>query len=210
MADRAQGAVSFTPIVTIAADNDADAVDAIHHNIKKSLGGELTYTATANDKWYYAPDVIVTNVSDMRLIAGHSDGTTDDNTDLVGASGSHSTSSEAAGNTAHFTDNASTALDCGTDDVRFLFIKNTGTSDTSGTTTTNSVYLVLDGGTVAHTTDDAIEIAAGEAWMGRVNNTVNDFEIISGQANAAGAAATVNSSTSVRCAVVAIIDDGGH
>ena len=37
MADRAQGAVSFTPIVTIAADNDADAVDAIHHNIKNLL-----------------------------------------------------------------------------------------------------------------------------------------------------------------------------
>ena len=42
MADRAQGAVSFTPVVTIAADSDADAVDAIHHDIKGSLGGDLT------------------------------------------------------------------------------------------------------------------------------------------------------------------------
>ena len=33
MADRAQGSVAFTPIVTILADADADAVDAIHHNI---------------------------------------------------------------------------------------------------------------------------------------------------------------------------------
>ena len=40
MADKAQGAVSFTPIVTIDADDDADAVDAIHHNIKLSLGGD--------------------------------------------------------------------------------------------------------------------------------------------------------------------------
>ena len=60
MADRAQGAVSFTPIVTIAADADADAVDAIHHNIQGSLGGRLTYTVNdANDKWYYAPNLIV-------------------------------------------------------------------------------------------------------------------------------------------------------
>ena len=46
--------------------------------------------------------------------------------------------------------------------------------------------------------------------MGRVNNTVNDFVIIPGVANAGGAAATVNGSTSVRCTVCAIIDDGGH
>ena len=47
--------------------------------------------------------------------------------------------------------------------------------------------------------------------MGRVNGQVmSNFFIISGQARAAGAAATVNSSTSVRCTVVAIIDDGGH
>ena len=41
MADTARGAVSMTPVVTIAADSDADAVDAIHHNIKTSVGGDL-------------------------------------------------------------------------------------------------------------------------------------------------------------------------
>ena len=46
--------------------------------------------------------------------------------------------------------------------------------------------------------------------MGKVNNTVNDFVIIPGQANDGGAAATVNGSTSVRLTVVAVIDDGGH
>ena len=53
MADRAQGAVSFTPIVTIAADSDADAVDAIHHNIKGSLGSDLTFTVQdGDDNWF--------------------------------------------------------------------------------------------------------------------------------------------------------------
>ena len=43
MADTARGAVSMTPVVTIAADSDADAVNAIHHDIKSSLGGVLEY-----------------------------------------------------------------------------------------------------------------------------------------------------------------------
>ena len=202
--DKVQGAISFTPIVEITADADTDAVNAIHHNIKQSLGGELTYSFTdANDKWYYAPNVIVTN-SSLDLISSADN----DYTDLVGATGDPASLNEAAGSEAHFTETGN--IDAGTDDVKFLFIKNTGTSDTSGTTTTNSVYLCLDDGTAANDAEDAIEIAAGEAWMGRVNNIVGDFTIISGQANAAGAAATVNSSTSVRCTVCAVIDDGGH
>ena len=43
MADTARGAGSMTPIVTIAADSDADSVDAIHHDIKSTLGGVLEY-----------------------------------------------------------------------------------------------------------------------------------------------------------------------
>ena len=203
MADRAQGAVSFTPVVTIAADSDADAVDAIHHNIKTSLGGDLTYTAGGNDKWYYAPNVIVTATSTQLISV-----TADDYTDLVGATGDPASPNEAAGSEAHFTEGGN--IDASADDIKFLFIKNTGTSDTSNTSTTNSVYLTLDAGTAVNTGEDAIEIAAGEAWMSRVNNIVDDFRIISGQANAAGTAATVNSSTSVRCTVAAIIDDGGH
>ena len=164
--------------------------------------GAITFT-DANDKWYYAPNVIVTS-SSLDLISSADD----DNTDLVGATGDTSSLNEAAGSAAHFTEGGN--IDAGTDDVKFLFIKNTGTSDTSGTTTTNSVYLCLDDGTAAHNAEDAIEIASGEAWMGRVNNIVGDFTIISGQANAAGTAATINSSTSVRCTVCAVIDDGGH
>jgi len=202
MADRAQGAVSFTPIVTIAADSDADAVDAIHHNIKGSLGGDLTLTVQdGDDNWFYAPNVIVTNGSEELF------GASDNATDLVGASGDQTNGpNEAAGAASTFTDDS--VADCDADKVWFLFIKNTGTSDTSNTSTTNSVYFNLDGGTAAHGTADQIEVAANEAWMGRVNGPVmSNVFIISGQARAAGAAASVNSSTSVRCTVAAIIED---
>jgi len=202
MADRAQGAISFTPIVTIAADSDADAVDAIHHNIKTSLGGDCTFTVQdGDDNWFYAPNVIVTNASEELF------GASDNATDLVGASGDQTNGpNEAAGAAVTFTDDST--ADCDADKVWFLFIKNTGTSDTSNTSTTNSVYFNLDGGTAAHGTADQIEVPAGEAWMGRVNGPVmSNVFIISGQVRAAGAAATVNSSTSVRCTVAAIIED---
>ena len=202
MADRAQGAVSFTPVVTIAADSDADAVDAIHHNIKTSLGGDCTFTVQdGDDNWFYAPNVIVTNSSEELF------GASDNATDLVGASGDQTNGpNEAAGATVTYTYDST--ADCDADKVWFLFIKNTGTSDTSNTSTTNSVYFNLDGGTAAHGTADQIEVPAGEAWMGRVNGPVmSNVFIISGQVRAAGAAATVNSSTSVRCTVAAIIED---
>ena len=202
MADRAQGAVSFTPIVTIAADSDADAVDAIHHNIKGSLGGDLTFTVQdGDDNWFYAPNVIVTSSSEELF------GASDDATDLVGASGDQTNGpNEAAGSAVTFTDDST--ADCDADKVWFLLVKNTGTSDTSSTSTTNSVYFNLDGGTAAHGTADQIEVPAGEAWIGRVNGPVmSNVFIISGQTRAAGAAATVNSSTSVRCTVVAIVED---
>ena len=203
MADKVQGAISFTPIVTIAADADSDAVNAIHHNIKGSLGGEMTYSFGANDKWYYAPNVIVTSSSTVLISQ-----TSDDYTVLAGATGDPASPNEAAGSEAHFTEGGN--LDASADDIKFLFIKNTGTSDTSGTSTTNSVYLTFNAVTATHNGQDAIEIAAGEAWMSKVNNVVEDFLIISGQANAAGTADTVNDSTSVRCTVAAVIDDGGH
>ena len=202
MADRIQGSVAFTPIVTVAADDDADSFDAIQHDMKGSLGGELTFTVQdSDDNFFYAPNVIVTNSSDELF------GASDNNTDLVGASGDQSNGpDEAAGSAVTFTD--ASLADCDADKVWFLFVKNTGTSDTSGTTTTNSVYFNLDGGTAAHGTADQIEVASGEAWMGRVNGPVmSNVFIISGQARAAGAAATVNSSTSVRCTVSAIVED---
>ena len=203
MADRIQGSVAFTPIVTVAADADADSFDAIQHDMKGSLGGELTFTVQdADDNFFYAPNVMVISASQELY------GASDNNTDLVGASGDQSYGpNEAVGAAVTFTDDS--VADCDADKVWFLFVKNTGTSDQSGTTTTtNSVYFNLDGGTAAHGTADQIEVASGEAWMGRVNGPVmSNVFIISGQARAAGAAATVNSSTSVRCTVAAMVED---
>ena len=202
MADRARGAVSFTPIVTIDPDDDADAVDAIHHNIKGALGGDCTFTVQDSaDKWFYAPNVIVTSSGGNLLF-----GSTDDVSDLVGASGDQVNGpNEAVGSPMTFTDN--TLADCSADKIWFLFIKNTGTSDTSGTLTTNSIRFTKDG-FAAQAQGDAIEVPAGEAWMGRLNGTLMQyFNMISGQVRDGGAAATVNGSDSVRCTVVAIIED---
>ena len=205
MADRAQGAVSFTPIVTIAAgsDADADAIDVIQHNIKGSLGGELTFTVQdADDNWFYAPNVICTTTSDELFGAG-----SDDNTDLVGASGDQTNGpNEAAGAAVTYTDDST--ADCSADKVWFLFVKNTGTSDVDGTTTTNSVYLSFDGTAAGYNVLDNVEIKAGEAWMSNLAGPLlQSIFIMTGQARAAGSAATVNSSTSVRCTVAAIVED---
>ena len=50
MADKVQGAISFTPIIEVTADDDSDTIQAIHHDIKSSLGGAMTYTLSANDR----------------------------------------------------------------------------------------------------------------------------------------------------------------
>ena len=165
MADTARGAVSMTPVVTIAADADADAVEAIHHDIKSSLGGSLDYVKVdANDKWFYSTTTDVT-ASHANLISGD------------------------------FTETGTVAS---TDDVRFLFVKNSGTTDGSETTT-SKLYLTLDGGDAASQTD-AIQVDAGEA-------IVLKFKAASGVDVDNLHAAT--SSGTVRCTVAAIIDDGG-
>ena len=125
----------------------------------------------------------------------------------MGASGDQTNGpDEAVGAALETTDG--TTIDTDVDVLRFLFIKNTGTSDTNNTSTTNSVYVCLDSSAASHTSR-CVEIASGEAWMARVNINVEHIHIITGQSRAAGTSATVNGSTSVRCTVVAIIDDGG-
>ena len=83
MADTARGAVSMTPVVTIPADLDADAVDAIHHDIGGSVGGKLEYSkADGWDKWFYSSGTNVT--TDANLISGSfTQGGTIINTDIV-------------------------------------------------------------------------------------------------------------------------------
>lgn len=68
--DIARGKVSITPVVKIAADLDSDEQEGIHHNIKKTLSGSISYTmADANDKWAYTTTAAVT--SNSNLIVPH-------------------------------------------------------------------------------------------------------------------------------------------
>jgi hypothetical protein len=167
MADTAKGVVSMTPVVTIAADADADAVDAIHHDIKTTLGGALEYAKVdANDKWFYNASRDLTATS-ANLISGD------------------------------FTEGGTAAT---TDDVRYLFVKHSGTID--GTTAVASgvkVYLNLDGSDAASVAN-VMELGANEAICLKLKAATGvDVENLH--------AAT--SSGTVRCTVAAIIDDGG-
>ena len=86
--------------------------------------------------------------------------------------------------------------------VRFLFIKNTGTTD--GTTTSDeSILLSLSGATVGYAAADTIEIGSGESWFAKLPNiTVGNIH-----ARAADAGATSDGEASVQCIVAAILDD---
>lgn len=81
---------------------------------------------------------------------------------------------------------APTAVDTA-DLVKFLFVKNTDA--------TESVYVVLDGGTAASSTADAIALGPSEAMALRLPNaTVADIHAIS-------------SAGTVECIVCALLDD---
>ena len=91
---------------------------------------------------------------------------------------------------------------CTSDKVRFLFIKNTGTTD--GTTTSDeSILLSLSGATVGYASADTIEIGSGESWFAKLPNvTVGNIH-----ARAADSGATSDGEASVQCIVAAILDD---
>ena len=142
---------------------------------------DLTFAYTpadANDKWFYGIINVPHNTGAVDLISG------------VFISNS---AGKATGST--------TATITTLDKVKFLFIKNTGTTDGSSTTD-ESVMLVLDGSTVAHGSTNAIEISSGESWYGKLpNTTVADLNAISADPDQ-----TVGGGN-VQCIVAAIIDD---
>ena len=142
---------------------------------------DLTFSYTpadADDKWYYKLVNVRHNAS-SDLIEGNY---------LSKSTGIDTASTNAAVSTS--------------DKVRFLFIKNTGTSDGS-TSSDESIYICFDGGTAAYNLGDAIEIGSGESWYGKLpNTTVGDIHAISGDLGASSAG-----EASVQCMVVAVIDD---
>ena len=150
--------------------------------IQKILTG-LTVTvtpATANEKWFYGL-INVTNSS----------------TDLI--AGKFLSSSVGV-------DTGATPADIATGDkVRFLFIKNTGTTDGS-TSSTEAINICFDGGAAAYNLVDGIEIGPNEVFFCKCpNTTVGNLHAISVDTNMndAGSAGDAD----VQCLVAAIIDD---
>ena len=143
---------------------------------------DLTFAYTpadASDKWFYGIINVPHNTGGVDLISGAF---------LSNSAG------KATGST--------TATITTSDKVRFLFIKNTATSDGS-TSSDESIYVCFDGGTAAYNLGDAIEIGAGESWYGKLpNTTVGDIHAISGDSGASSAG-----EASVTCMVIAILDD---
>ena len=138
-----------------------------------------SYTpADANDKWFYGIINVPYNTGGVDLIKGK----------FLSHSTGVPTGSEIA--------DISTS-----DKVKFLFIKNTGTTDGSSSTD-ESVMLVLDASTVAHGSANAIEISAGQSWFAKLPNTlVGSIHAISADPDQ-----TVGGGN-VQCIVAAIIDD---
>ena len=142
---------------------------------------DLTFSYTpadANDKWFYGLINVPHNTGSVDLISG-----------------------EFLSNSAGKATGSSTASITTSDKVKFLFIKNTGTTDGSSSTD-ESVMLVLDGSTVAHGSTNAIEISSGESWYTKLpNTTVGDLHAISADPDQ-----TVGGGN-VQCIVAAILDD---
>ena len=143
--------------------------------------GSLTMAyapADANDKWFYS--LVNVTASSGDLIAGNF---------LCDSAGVAVGSSNPAIREA-------------SDLVKFLFIKNTGTTDGSSSTS-RSVYVCFDGGTAAYNTGDVLEIGAGESWYGKPTNAlVGNIHAVTG--NRYGASA---GSGNIQCIVAAVIDD---
>ena len=138
----------------------------------------FAYTpADGDDKWFYG--LVNVRTSSADLISGNF---------LSKAAGTSSASGTAAIATG--------------DKVKFLFIKNTATTDGS-TGSNESVYICLDGGTAAYNLGDALEIGTGESWYGKLTNTtVGNLHAVTGDSNGSS-----GGEANVQCIVAAIIDD---
>ena len=149
--------------------------------IQKTLK-DLTFSytpANSSEKWFYG--LLNVQTSSTNLISGNFIETV-----------------TSAGRTAGGTPDSITT----SDKVKFLFIKNTATTDGSSAAT-DSIYLVLDGSTAAHSSTNVIEIGSSESWFAKLTNTtVGDLHAINGDAAGAG-----TGEANVQCIVAAILDD---
>ena len=103
---------------------------------------------------------------------------------------SHSSTDLMAGDFIDYTevdDDTATTAGSTSDKVNYLLVQNQSS--------TGSVYIVVDGGTVSSTAGDAFPIGPSQTWYGRLPNaTVDDVHAIS-------------STGTVNCVVAALLDD---
>jgi len=145
MADTARGVVSMTPVITITADDDADSVDAIHHDFGGTLGGKLEVDTTSGFtavKWWGGEFLVAASSAD--LVGGHTTGT---------FYGSDATVLDYTEGTERVT----------TDQVKMICIENLAFSDTAKTSTSSAnIYICMDGGDAA-SVNDVVAIGPNEA-----------------------------------------------
>jgi len=162
----------------MAADRATVSISAslLPDEIKASVGGTTAYDLNDlgdSNKWIYSL-TIVGNSNEDALLAS---------VPFLG----QGTAEEGATATAN-----------GTDDVVFLFIKHTGTTDGS-TTNTDKLFLNLSGGDPSSggSVGDIV-ISANECFYARLSNTeIDDINV------------EADGSSNIQVQVFAICDDGG-
>ena len=182
MADTGRAAVSMTPVITITADDDADAVNAIHHDFGGALGGKLevdTSSGFTAVKWWGGEYLVAASSAD--LIGGHTTGTYYGSDAVVG----------------DFTDGTALVT---TDEVKMVCIENLAFSDTAKTTaSTAKIYVCLDGGDAASVID-VVEIGPNESIVLKFKTGAAGVDIANLHA--------ASSSGNCLVKVCALVDDG--
>ena len=161
----------------MAADRATVNVSAslLPDEIKTSVGGTTVYDLNDladNNKWIYSL-TLITSVEDLIK----------DGVNFLGQG-----ESEEGG----------TATVKGTDDVVFLFVKHSGTTDGS-TATTATLAINLGAGTATGTAVGDIIIKPNECFFARIGAAGTEIQDIN----------AVSSSGAIQAQVFAIVDDGG-
>jgi len=161
----------------MAADRATVNVSAslLPDEIKTSVGGTTVYDLNDladNNKWIYSL-TLITSVEDLIK----------DGVNFLGQGAS---------------EEGDTATVKGTDDVVFLFVKHSGTTDGS-TATTATLAINLGAGTASGTAVGDIIIKPNECFFARIGATGTEIQDIN----------AVSSSGAIQAQVFAIVDDGG-
>ena len=160
----------------MAADRATVSVSAslMPDEIKTSVGGTSVYDLNDigdNNKWTYS----------LTIIGGSSEDALLASVPFLGQGSA---------------EEGATATVNGTDDIVFLFVKHTGTTDGS-TATTSTLHLHLSGGTATGSAVGDIVLKPGECFFAKLGNTeIDDVNADS-------------SSGDIQAQVFAICDDGG-